>query len=815
MQNQEEKLRIANKELAFQNDEKEKRAGELIIANKELAFQNDEKEKRAAELSIANKELAFQNDEKEKRAAELSIANKELAFQNHEKEKRAEELIIANKELAFQNDEKGKRAEELIIANKELAFQNDEKEKRAAELVIANKELAFQNDEKEKRAAELRIANYARSLIEASLDPLFTISPAGKITDMNQASVNITGVSRERLIGSDFFDYFTDPAKAREGYLQVFAKGFVSDFPLTIRDHKLTEVLFNGSVYKDDTGKVLGIVVVARDITEQKIIETELTEAKVFAELATELAEEAKRKAESATRIAIDAVKAKQQFLSNMSHEIRTPMNAIIGFTKVVLKTELTAKQKEYLSAIKVSGDALIVLINDILDLAKVDAGKMTFEQTPFKMSASISAMLQVFDTKVQEKNLKLVKEYDHKIPDVLVGDPVRLHQIILNLVSNAVKFTTQGKITVKVKLKSEDEKKVTIEFSVSDTGIGINSDKMENIFENFQQATSGTSRLYGGTGLGLAIVKQLVETQGGTIEVNSEIGKGSAFSFILDFAKTTSAAILETSMIEQDDEIKHTRILVVEDIALNQLLMKTLLDDYEFNCDIAANGKIAIEKLESNVYDIILMDLQMPEMNGFEATEYIRKTMKSDIPIIALTADVTTVDLAKCKAVGMNDYLAKPIDERLLYAKIASLVKKSGLAPAAIEKEETMKMPQEKCIDLDYLISRTKSNPQLLKEMIKAYLEQTPPLVLEMKKSFKDKNWKALYAVAHKMIPSFSIMGMSIDFENMAKRIQEYAGTQMQTEVIDSMVLQLENICIQACRELEEELLMMENNIV
>ncbi|CAN5822746.1 hypothetical protein BH11BAC7_BH11BAC7_03820 [soil metagenome] len=815
MQNQEEKLRIANKELAFQNDEKEKRAGELIIANKELAFQNDEKEKRAAELSIANKELAFQNDEKEKRAAELSIANKELAFQNDEKGKRAEELIIANKELAFQNDEKGKRAEELIIANKELAFQNDEKEKRAAELVIANKELEFQNGEKEKRAAELRIANYARSLIEASLDPLFTISPAGKITDMNQASVNITGVSREKLIGSDFFDYFTDPAKAREGYLQVFAKGFVSDFPLTIRDLKLTEVLFNGSVYKDDTGKVLGIVVVARDITEQKIIETELTEAKVFAELATELAEEAKRKAESATRIAIDAVKAKQQFLSNMSHEIRTPMNAIIGFTKVVLKTELTAKQKEYLSAIKVSGDALIVLINDILDLAKVDAGKMTFEQAPFKMSASISAMLQVFDTKVQEKNLKLVKEYDHKIPDVLVGDPVRLHQIILNLVSNAVKFTTQGKITVKVKLKSEDEKKVTIEFSVSDTGIGINSDKMENIFENFQQATSGTSRLYGGTGLGLAIVKQLVETQGGTIEVTSEIGKGSAFSFILDFAKTTSAAILETSMIEQEDEIKHTRILVVEDIALNQLLMKTLLDDYEFNCDIAANGKIALEKLESNVYDIILMDLQMPEMNGFEATEYIRKTMKSDIPIIALTADVTTVDLAKCKAVGMNDYLAKPIDERLLYAKIASLVKKPGLAPAAIEKEENVKMSQEKCIDLDYLISRTKSNPQLLKEMIKAYLEQTPPLVLEMKKSFKEKNWKALYAVAHKMIPSFSIMGMSIDFENMAKRIQEYAGTQMQTEVIDGMVLQLENICSQACRELEEELLMMENNKV
>src|SRR5204863_4253404 len=231
-------------------------------------------------------------------------------------------------------------------------------------------------------------------------------------------------------------------------------------------------------------GKVLGAVVVARDITEQKRIEKELTEAKVFAELATSIAEEAKSKAEEATRIADDAVKAKQQFLSNMSHEIRTPMNAIIGFTKVVLKTELTAKQKEYLTAIKMSGDALIVLINDILDLAKVDAGKMTFEKTPFKMKLSIAAMLHLFETKIQEKNLELVKEYDNKIPEVLVGDPVRLHQIILNLVSNAVKFTSQGKITVNVRLVNEDNNNATIEFAVTDTGIGIAEDKLGKIFE-------------------------------------------------------------------------------------------------------------------------------------------------------------------------------------------------------------------------------------------------------------------------------------------------------------------------------------------
>ncbi len=285
--------------------------------------------------------------------------------------------------------------------------------------------------------------------------------------------------------------------------------------------------------------------------------------------------------------------------------------------------------------------------------------------------------MLHLFETKIQEKNLKLVKNYDTKIPEVLVGDPVRLHQIILNLVSNAVKFTTKGKITVSAHLLTEEDDKVTIGFAVTDTGIGIAEEKIATIFENFQQATSGTSRLYGGTGLGLAIVKQLVETQGGTIDVKSQIDEGSTFSFQLSFQKTKAEAESETIITKLDSEIKNIRVLVVEDIALNQLLMKTLLDDFGFERDIADNGKIAIEMLEKKSYDIILMDLQMPEMNGFEATEYIRNTMNSKIPIIALTADVTTIDLAKCKAVGMNDYIAKPVDEKVLYSKIVGLVKK------------------------------------------------------------------------------------------------------------------------------------------
>jgi signal transduction histidine kinase len=573
-----DELIIANNELVFQNEEKEKRAAELVIANKELVFQNEEKEKRAAELVIANKELVFQNEEKEKRAAELVIANKELVFQNEEKEKRAAELVIANKELVFQNEEKEKRANELILANNELLFQSEEKEKRAAELVIANKELVFQDQEKGKRANELIIAN--------------------------------------------------------------------------------KELVFQNE--EKEKRKIENI--------ELEALSNSLKEAKVVAELATLNAEVAKG-------IAENALQSKQQFLSNMSHEIRTPMNAILGFTKVLLKTDLSQKQKKYLDAIKISGDGLLVLINDILDLAKTDAGKMTFEEKPFKIELSISTMHQVFDLKIKEKNLELVKEYDNKIPEVLLGDAVRLHQILLNLLSNAVKFTAKGKITVAVRLLHEDKEKATIEFAITDTGTGVSVDKLESIFENFQQATISTSSTYGGTGLGLAICKRLVEKQGGSILVKSKVDEGSTFSFTLSFRKTNVESKKESGEAELNKEIQDIRILVVEDIKINQLLMRAILDDFNFKYDIADNGKIAIKKLQTEVFDIILMDLHMPIMNGFEATDHIRNTMKLKIPIIALTADVTTVDAEKCLAIGMNGYVSKPLDERILHAKICELL--------------------------------------------------------------------------------------------------------------------------------------------
>lgn len=416
--------------------------------------------------------------------------------------------------------------------------------------------------------------------------------------------------------------------------------------------------------YLEADKSISGVTIIAYEVTEHHNLKDELIAAKGIAEHKTSVAEE--------------ALKFKQQFLSNMSHEIRTPMNAIVGFTNVILKTELDRKQKEYIDAIKKSGESLILLINDILDLAKVDAGKMSFHNHPFSIEESISDVFSLLEVKCQEKNIEFTTKLDTSIPKTVLGDAVRLRQIILNLSSNAIKFTHKGNVTISIRIIAEYTTKITVEFAVSDTGIGIPENKLSHIFNNFEQASDDISIEYGGTGLGLSIVKQLVELQGGSLFVNSKVGEGSTFGFSMDFSKTKEL-IPEESVLILNTEIKkqNIKVLVAEDIALNQMLIQLILSDFGFECDIAENGKIVLEKLKEKEYDIILMDLHMPEMNGYETTDYIRNTIHLDIPIIALTADVASVDIEKSKKAGMDDYISKPIDEKLLYNKIIAQINK------------------------------------------------------------------------------------------------------------------------------------------
>lgn len=614
---------------------------------------------------------------------ELASARYDMGSITHDQDAVNEELQSAN--------------EEIVSSNEELQSLNEELETSKEEIESTNEELTTTNQELHTRIQQVEeLYAYYEGILSTLHEPMLVLDKNLRVKSANDSFFKMFKVSERESVGILLYklgDNQWNIPKLRELLEQIVPKNnrfhdFEVEHTFPEIGHK-TMLLNAHRIVQQNKGEEL-IVLSISDITEVKklAVEIQLKEKKALElKLETERkmlekVEEsnieltlAKKNAEMKTQIAENAVLSKQQFLSNMSHEIRTPMNAIIGFTNVMLKEHLPERQREFLCAIKTSGETLTVLINDILDLAKVDSGKMTFEKISFKMEASISAMLQLFDVKIQEKNLEFVKEYDKRIPENLVGDRVRLHQIILNLVSNAEKFTSKGKVTMSTNLLHEDEEKATIEFSVTDSGIGIAEDKIEHIFENFHQASGTTSRLYGGTGLGLAIVKQLVERQGGTITVKSKIGVGSTFSFVLDFQKATEQAEGKDGIVALAKDAKCFKVLVVEDIRLNQLLIKTILSDFGFEFDIVSNGKEAIEILLTNSYDIILMDLQMPEMNGFEATEYIRNTLHSEIPIIALTADVTTADITKCLEVGMNDYVSKPIDDELLYNKMVSAV--------------------------------------------------------------------------------------------------------------------------------------------
>jgi len=635
--------------------------------------------------------------------------NKESATAKRIK-KLEEEILMTRQDMASitqdqetANEELQGANEEIVSANEELQSLNEELETSKEEIESTNEELISTNHELQARNLEVEeLYAYYETILSTVHEPMLVLNKDMRIKSANKAFCKTFHVTEEESIGVPLYqlgDNQWDIPRLRELLEDIVPKNkHIQNFEVEVSfptiGHKA--MLLNAHCIKHQNSDQEFIVLTISDITEIKklAIELQLKETKVL-EIQLEVEKKALKKIEEAnnelseartnadikTQIAEDAMKAKQQFLSNMSHEIRTPMNAIIGFTNVMTKTELNDAQKEYIDAIKVSGDALIVLIDDILDLAKVDAGKMHFEEIPFNLSVSIASMLQLFDTKIKEKNLALITDYDEMIPEILLGDPMRLRQIVLNLVSNAVKFTHKGRIIMRIRLVEQNTQKATIEFALTDTGIGIAEERLQSIFNDFEQANLEITSAYGGSGLGLAIVKQFVELQGGNIFVSSEVGKGSTIGFVLSFNKVDTQTAKNIVPIYQVPApkalVKRVNVLAVEDITLNQLLIKIMLGEFDFDVDIAANGKIAVEKLKNKAYDIILMDLQMPEMNGFEATRHIREVLRLDIPIIATTADVTTVNLDRCLAAGMNDYISKPLDEHLLYGKMMNQLKK------------------------------------------------------------------------------------------------------------------------------------------
>ena len=396
--------------------------------------------------------------------------------------------------------------------------------------------------------------------------------------------------------------------------------------------------------------------------------------------------QEKNRMIESEKEKAQASEQAKHLFLANMSHEIRTPMNAIKGMTDILLRREPQTEQLSYLNAIKESSNSLLVIINDILDMSKIEAGKIDLERIPFSVEQVIQNVQTITQFKAEEKGLLLQTNISENTPAYVQGDPTRLHQVLLNLVGNAIKFTEKGVVTIQLKTGMvEAENKVMVHFCVSDTGVGIGAGRMEKIFETFEQAYSDTSRKFGGTGLGLSISKKLVEIQQGEIWAESQKGKGSKFFFSIPYELSHQAKDSTAIPAAADNHaatLKAIKVLLVEDNQFNAIVAQEELEDAieEVLVEVAENGVIAVEKVSHTDFDIILMDVQMPVMNGYEATKAIRDLSngKSQIPIIAMTANVMKEEVERCYEAGMNDFIGKPFDIEDLLSKIKKLLGKS-----------------------------------------------------------------------------------------------------------------------------------------
>ena len=510
----------------------------------------------------------------------------------------------------------------------------------------------------ERKAAEIAFQEnmrFLQRLIDTIPNPIFYKDAGGFYQGCNLAFQRYLGLEREEIIGKTVYDI--SPRELAERYEQMDEALFQSpgiqiyESSVLNADGTRHDVIFNKATYTDSMGKVAGLVGVIIDITERKQMERELLRAKEGAETAT---------------------KTKSDFLASMSHEIRTPMNAVIGMTGLLLEEDLTPDQRESVEIIRKGGEALLSIINNILDISKIESGMMELEQRAFDLRSCVEESLNLVMLKASKKGPPLLYEIDEKVPQRIIGDQIRLRQILINLLDNAVKFTEMGEVRLSVTGRRLDgnghEIQHEVHFAVKDTGIGIPEDRLNRLFQAFSQVDVSTTRRYGGTGLGLAISRKLVEMMGGKLWVESLLGKGSTFHFTI---QVTSAIIApcegaEPASIQKSGAAvrgdQSLRILLAEDNAINQKVALKMLKKLGYRADVAANGIEVLQALERQRYDLILMDVMMPEIDGLEATREIRRRWPHGPKIIAMTAAALKGDQEMCLAAGMDGYIAKPV---------------------------------------------------------------------------------------------------------------------------------------------------------
>ncbi|MCP4107678.1 MAG: response regulator [Desulfobacteraceae bacterium] len=516
---------------------------------------------------------------------------------------------------------------------------------------------------------------------------------------------------------------------------------------------------------------------------------------------------------ETARQTAVQADEAKSRFLANMSHEIRTPMNAIINMARFLADTKLDTEQKEYTDTILASSDILLSVINDIFDFSKIEAGKLDLEILDFNPRDMVGELARSFSSKADEKGLRLEYYIAPEIPEALRGDPARLRQILLNYINNAVKFTEKGEIEIHVSLKEKSDSYIMLYCSVTDTGVGIPEERMKLLFHPFSQADASTTRKHGGTGLGLAISKQLAEMMDGEAGVESKEGVGSTFWFTAVLEKSENK--IETPKPESDDlkpdekvspgsdshfPVSDIRILLVEDNPVNQKVVRAIMENFGFFFDIANNGKQALKILEQNNYDLVLMDIQMPEMDGIEATEIIRdpgsKVRDHNIPIIAMTAHAMRGDRDHYIKAGMDDYISKPLNPDEVFAAIRNLLSGMGYLNRKSVSQDTsgtssQAARENKVFNRDELLSRVGGNEKVCRDIIKELPKYLLNEIIKLKAFANENNAKMVEIQGH------NIKGTAANFA--ARRLTdiayeiELAGNKGELDETDSLIEKLE----------------------
>lgn len=641
--------------------------------------------------------------------------------------------------------------------------------------------LTDSTEEAKAPSTEIHSSDY-RFLVEDATDIIYKTNSQGNFVYANPMAIRVLGTTADKVHQLNYLDLIADEHK--EEAAVFYQKQFKDRTEVTYYEFPVNSAsdgrMWIGQNVRliEENGWVVGFHAVARDITAARSIQEELRDAKEQAE---------------------QSVKARQLFLANMSHEIRTPLNAILGMSQLLEKTRLDSKQLDYLDAIYCSSEGLMSVIDDLLDISMIESGKLEFESIPFNPYGLFEKLLNAMEHKAYQRD-NLIERDIQLDPNLwLIGDPTRFHQVARNLVDNAVKFTENGTIKVTCTALTSGQQ-CTLTTSISDTGIGIEKENMEVIFDAFNQTDDSFSRKYEGTGLGLTISQQVLSRLGGSIDVSSEVGKGSTFSFTIDFTVNPVGSQPDAKKKEPSHfNFEGMKALIVEDHDLNQIMARSVLEAEGIIVDTAENGEVGVAKIKINRYDFVLMDIQMPVMDGMEATRIIREELNLDVPIIALTANALKGNREKYLAAGMNEFLAKPYKGLDLKRTIATVFSNSfpkvasrtnpNPTTAQHNLETQTTVPAKEKFDLSLVYQSAYGNRDFVVKMIEIFLVETPEALLNIRSLIQEKNWDELRQVSHKLKSSVKLMGVHLAIPDVTN-IELYA---LERKNLDKLPILLE----------------------